>query len=49
MPTDFSKAPEGHISPLFPSYVQHYQATYTGKKNRIIVGFNFTIRERVDK
>lgn len=34
---------------LFPSYVQHYQATYTGKKNRIMVGFNFTIKDRVDK
>ena len=25
---------------LFPSYLEHYQSLYTGKKDRIVVAFN---------
>lgn len=32
---------------LFPSYMQHYQALYTGDKKRIVVGFNMKILDRV--
>ncbi len=29
---------------LFPSYLTHYQALYTGSKDRIVVGFNATLK-----
>ena len=28
---------------LFPSFLEHYQALYTGKKSRIVVGFNSSV------
>ncbi len=31
---------------LFPSYLRHYQALYTGDKDRIVVAFNSSIIER---
>ncbi len=31
---------------LFPSYLEHYQALYTGDKDRIVVAFNSSIIER---
>ena len=34
---------ENGLLVLFPSYLQHYQSIYTGKKNRIVVAFNAQI------
>ena len=35
--------PENGLLILFPSYLQHYQSIYTGKKDRIVVAFNAQI------
>tara|TARA_B100000287_G_scaffold398115_1_gene415254 strand:+ start:6294 stop:6929 length:636 start_codon:yes stop_codon:yes gene_type:complete len=32
--------PENGLLILFPSYLQHHQSIYTGKKDRIVVAFN---------
>jgi len=34
---------ENGLLVLFPSYLQHYQSIYTGKKDRIVVAFNAQI------
>lgn len=37
--------PEDGLLILFPSYLQHYQALYKGKKDRIVVAFNVAIHD----
>ena len=32
--------PEDGLLILFPSYLRHYQSLYTGRKDRIVIGFN---------
>ena len=32
--------PEDGLLLLFPSYLRHYQSLYTGRKDRIVIGFN---------
>ena len=32
--------PEDGLLLLFPSYLKHYQSLYTGRKDRIVIGFN---------
>ena len=39
--------PEQGTLILFPSYLQHYQSLYTGNSNRITLGFNSIIMERI--
>jgi len=42
----FRVPPKTGILFVFPSYLSHYQQLYTGKKDRIMVGFNANIFER---
>lgn len=37
---------ENGLLVLFPSYLQHYQAIYTGKKDRIVVAFNAQVSKK---
>ena len=40
---EFRMEPEDGLLLLFPSYLRHYQSLYTGRKDRIIIGFNSQI------
>tara|TARA_B100000424_G_scaffold241980_1_gene210496 strand:- start:12 stop:731 length:720 start_codon:yes stop_codon:yes gene_type:complete len=35
--------PENGLLVLFPSYLEHYQSLYTGKKDRIVIAFNIVV------
>tara|TARA_A100001515_G_C4523191_1_gene194254 strand:+ start:172 stop:768 length:597 start_codon:yes stop_codon:yes gene_type:complete len=37
--------PEDGMLVLFPSYLSHYQALYTGKEERIVVAFNASVNK----
>lgn len=40
---DLDIEPEDGLLILFPSYLRHYQALYTGKEDRIVVAFNASV------
>tara|TARA_B100001248_G_scaffold258998_1_gene244260 strand:+ start:571 stop:1191 length:621 start_codon:yes stop_codon:yes gene_type:complete len=46
--TDVSIIPEDGLLVFFPSYLQHYQDLYRGDKDRIVVGFNCRVLEKVN-